>query len=175
MYLGRLAPIAAVVVFVCVGCFPELEEGEPEWFCEDDTDCGEPGFRCDTNTNRCVFGAPPPPECIDIDDDGYGVGEDRSVCRFRELDPEPTDPFIYPEAPDICDGKDNDGDGAVDPPIACNSISDCPENRPDDTLFFCENSVCVLKPSRQPVGVAECEEELECISGAYEAVPVTCL
>jgi hypothetical protein len=46
--------------------------------------------------------------CIDADGDGYGVG---SGCAGRDCDD--NNPYTYPGAPELCDGKDNDCDGVV--------------------------------------------------------------
>lgn len=177
MNILRLTSLAVSLTLLGVGCIPgdEFLPVPDVWVCATDVDCGEPGYRCDTNTNLCVFGPPPPAACTDADGDGFGVGADRGECRQAEEDIDDTDADIFPGAVDVCDGKDNDGDMTTDPPIPCSSISDCPEDRPDDTLFFCEGSVCALKPSRQPAGVAECQQTLDCVSGAYAAVPAACL
>ena len=49
------------------------------------------------------------PDCTDGDRDGYGNGPG---CRGADFDD--TDHRVYPGAPEICDGKDNDNNGAID-------------------------------------------------------------
>jgi len=46
--------------------------------------------------------------CVDEDCDGFGP----QGCVG--LDPDDTDPKVFPGAPEVCDGKDNDGDGQID-------------------------------------------------------------
>jgi hypothetical protein len=60
-------------------------------------------------------GAPtalPPPSCLDNDGDGFpGTGNCAGVAR---VDCNDQDPAVYPGAPELCDGLDNDCDGVVD-------------------------------------------------------------
>jgi hypothetical protein len=65
--------------------------------------------------------------CTDIDGDGYGVGN-TSACAYTALDSDDTDPSIYPGAPELCDGVDNNGDGIVDE--GCTVVS-CTDNDGD--------------------------------------------
>jgi len=57
------------------------------------------------------------PEQVDSDEDGWG-----EVC-----DCDDSDMAVYPEAPELCDGKDNDCDGQIDeegcPPCALLSLT----------------------------------------------------
>ena len=54
-------------------------------------------------------------DCIDADRDGYGQGSD---CLGEDLPDKDgvydANDAIYPGAPEICDGEDNDGNGLVD-------------------------------------------------------------
>lgn len=49
--------------------------------------------------------------CVDNDNDGYYAKSDS--CP-NGTDPDDNDPNVYPGAPEICDGKDNNGNGLVD-------------------------------------------------------------
>jgi hypothetical protein len=51
---------------------------------------------------------PPPPNCTDDDLDGYSVGG----CTVEDCDDQSSD--VYPFAPEVCDGLDNDCDGIPD-------------------------------------------------------------
>jgi len=49
---------------------------------------------------------PPQPTCTDVDEDGYGNPADAS-CVYPELDCNDSNEHIYPNAPELCDGVDN--------------------------------------------------------------------
>lgn len=166
------------------GCTVDADFAEQSdtFECQTDADCIAPAFICHPNTSQCVryLGGPDPPSCIDDDQDGYGVNPDgeRDRCDFAEQDLDDTDDTIYPGAPELCDGKDNDGDGSTDTPRACQDHGECNrtrdnENVPSGTLFFCESNVCVLKPAN--VLAPSCETlVLACVGGAYEPLPTEC-
>ncbi|HEV8550513.1 MAG TPA: putative metal-binding motif-containing protein [Polyangiaceae bacterium] len=65
---------------------------------------------CDPGNGRCVFDAPG-----DADHDGYrgkaGMG---MPARCGGPDCDDDDPAVFPGAPERCDGKDNDCNGAID-------------------------------------------------------------
>src|SRR5262249_55187569 len=57
----------------------------------------------------------------DLDGDGYGdahgvgqLGCSTSARAANNLDCDDADPKVYPGAPEICDGKDNDCNGQID-------------------------------------------------------------
>ncbi|MFQ5606612.1 MAG: MopE-related protein, partial [Candidatus Zixiibacteriota bacterium] len=73
--------------------------------------------------------------CPDGDGDGFGV------C----VDCDDTDPAVFPGAPELCDGKDNDCDGLVDGPDADNdgvtvACGDCDDN--DPVVFLGAPELC---------------------------------
>jgi hypothetical protein len=52
-------------------------------------------------------------DCDDADGDGYGINGDPSCPGGEEPDCDDDDPDTYPGADELCDGVDNDCDGAV--------------------------------------------------------------
>ncbi|MBN1765094.1 MAG: hypothetical protein JW860_07545 [Sedimentisphaerales bacterium] len=58
-------------------------------------------------------GLPPWQICVDNDADGFGAPPN-STCCSELLDCNDFDPTIYPGAPEICDGLDNDCDSIID-------------------------------------------------------------
>lgn len=81
--------------------------------------------------------------CLDEDNDGYGVGPG---CTARDCDD--TNGDIYPGAPEVCDGVDNDCDGVID-------------DTPIDTGIACDTPL---------PGVCG-EGTYECVLGVRECVP----
>ena len=183
-WLRSLATLcASALICAASGCVLNTDflTEEGTFFCQADTDC-DSTFTCDPNTNACVRrgGAPIEPDCVDKDQDGYGVGEDRRKCPKPEEDTDDNDASIYPGAPDICDGKDNDSDPATpDGQIACRIVTDCPQSVASmlGGFFFCEDNpqgqkVCVLKAANA-VGV--CMDVIYgCVGGMYEEIPAEC-
>ena len=170
-----LVPAAATALFAAPGCIIDdspLSE-ENLFFCVDDSDCTTTRHICDLNTNSCILFEDLGSVCTDNDEDGYGVGDDRTECRFPEVDTDDTDADIFPGAEDLCDGKDNDSDGTADEPLECTSIADCPtQNLPDASFFRCTNGLCTLKPSN--TATAGCDIVLNCTNAAYDQVPDMC-
>jgi len=74
--------------------------------------CGDDGARGGPSSPEDGGGTP---GCVDNDEDGYGEGPDCAGADLPdstgELD---TNGAVYPGAPEVCDGEDNDGDGVVD-------------------------------------------------------------
>ncbi|MBI5054986.1 MAG: putative metal-binding motif-containing protein, partial [Nitrospirae bacterium] len=52
--------------------------------------------------------------CTDNDSDGYGSPGDISCPKGKLTDCNDNDNKVYPGAPKICDGKDNNCDGRLD-------------------------------------------------------------
>ncbi|MCA9563444.1 MAG: putative metal-binding motif-containing protein [Myxococcales bacterium] len=78
--------------------------------CQLDGECPD-GFVCTDvdDARQCVPTSGFCSDCYDPDSDGYGVGD-----GCLGLDCNPLDDTIFPGAPELCDLKDNDCDGAVD-------------------------------------------------------------
>jgi hypothetical protein len=76
--------------------------------------------------------------CVDIDGDGYGCPGDPSCPGGATPDCECNDPFVYPGAVRICDGKDSNCDGRLDFPSDVDNdgdsyplCNDCNDNDPN--------------------------------------------
>jgi len=65
-------------------------------------------------------GSTPGGSCTDSDGDGYFA--EGGACGTADL--ADNDKFLFPSAPEWCDGKDNDGDGTIDPAGVCGA-KDC--------------------------------------------------
>jgi len=95
---------------------PAMRPGGVEVCDGKDNDCD--GFADPAGTMGCLV------RYYDFDGDGFGKDAwKQCLCGpagyYRALNPgdcDDADPAVYPAASEICDGKDNDCDGAVDPP-----------------------------------------------------------
>lgn len=169
----RLWFVGLVLLCGCVLDDDVLRQSEL-FACSSDADCPEAGFECRVEVGLCFQGTQDLSTfCQDEDEDGYGVGPERRGCANTAEDTNDADATTFPNAPDICDGKDNDGNGTTDI-IPCTNT--CPQGgvAPEGAIGFCENNVCVYKPANQrPAG---CDRALTCSGSAgYEPVPDACM
>jgi hypothetical protein len=119
---------------------PNTYEASPVACEQPDSDDDGVGDMCD----NCLDVYNPPeryglqlPIQVDFDGDGFG---DECDCPTNFLGP--LDPGIYPGAPEICDGKDNDCDGTMDgtagvsitrPTQTCGGVGACAGNTGTET------------------------------------------
>ncbi|MFU8803082.1 MAG: putative metal-binding motif-containing protein [Bradymonadaceae bacterium] len=190
----RLLPVSLSIVALAfiigfwAGCtvgFDATEDGV--FHCLTDDDCVS-GFECQSRvcTRPTVVG---PADCDDEDGDGFGKPDtDRSGCegafpgdpRAHEPDCDDTNRDIYPGAPEVCDGIDNNCDGNVDV-VPCEDRSDCPtgvsDSEGNDITYRCESNRCAAFPVKQictPDPCPECSQSLSCNGGILDTVPVAC-
>jgi hypothetical protein len=104
------------------------EDCSDDELCPDDYTCtdvehnGAPQRQCLPDSGQCAA-------CDDADGDGHGEGDD---CLGFDCDPEDGD--VYQDAPELCDGKDNNCNNDVDE-------RDALPPAPDDISCF-EDGVC---------------------------------
>ena len=131
--------IESVVLEDCNGdpFVPEIQDGSActdvesvaTGTCDDgaDNDCDSAADCQDTD---CL--ADPACQCQDSDGDGYGDPGSLD-CTHPEEDCDDGDPAVHPGADEICDGKDNNCDGALD------------EGCDDDRDSFCDGAMVFVK------------------------------
>lgn len=154
------------------GCTVAFDSAQEDVFpCESDDDCLD-GYECGEIENTCqekTIGpgespvcdqAANPPGDIDLDNDGYGTGSDRTNCptNKRQEDCNDTDPNIYPNNTETCDGVDNNCDQSVD-------VFECPDGAAIECgsppvggvniKFACVDKKCVLVHKLQTTEVCE--------------------
>jgi hypothetical protein len=126
--LARITTLIAVLFsFSCaVDTFEKFNKapvgGETPFFCQTQSDCLEPDYRCDLQSNRCEPNVNI--ECVDTDGDRVFFGKD-CLAAEEDRDCDDSDPAINPLARETCDGKDNDCDDRTDEGI---NPKPCPKN-----------------------------------------------
>jgi hypothetical protein len=166
----------------CTVGFDPGDESQSGLFpCETNDDCVD-GFECseDNLCEQVCVGCDESPPCdqeadpegdIDLDNDGYGTGDDRTNCPEANrpfVDCDDNDPDVNPGQPELCDGKDNncDGEGAdganqvdefnCDPNgdvgVECGSP---PSHLASFLQYECRQNTCTLLPFNR-------KEELRC-------------
>jgi len=107
--------------------------------------CGACGRRCAGEDHACIGAA-----CVDLDadDDGY------LAAAHGGDDCDDGDAAVYPGAPELCDGKDNDCDGGTDEQLADCCLPDCSEAE-------CGDGGC----PGQPLACGQCGEGSWCEEG----------
>jgi hypothetical protein len=164
------APIAMLLITSSSACVlnDEFIKEAGQFGCTQSSDCSEPGQICQDN-GFCGFDVTT--KCDDKDGDGYGVNEDdRSRCKFPQVDLDDDCAACTPVARETCDGFDNDSNKMVDEPISCaGSITDCPLSAviPAGSQWSCKSNQCVLIP--QLSATPECKNvTLPCVDGSYD-------
>lgn len=151
------------------------------WECTDNSDCTS-GFIC-TNS-FCSEEGPQTVDCVDVDGDGYGVGEDRTSCRRCESfgqcdeDCDDTNALIHPGAGEPCNGVDDNCNMDIDEPTPCEDAQDCASLDPLG-LYTVEcgvSNICEVKMTTQicspPRADCPCNADpLVCTAGSYPALP----
>lgn len=184
----------AVVGFalgLAVGCTAEFDANQENvFFCQSDQDCVTP-FVCNVTERVCqrAAGSQPVEECVDADQDGVGVGTNRTGCRFPAFeDCDDTNAAVNQQAEEVCDGIDNNCDNNIDV-VACQTDQDCPKRNLTDpegnpVRYTCELTTagsmqCVARgikqiclPPESPC--PECRNILSCTNGRLDSVPAQC-
>lgn len=158
MQFYKITLFCLAVLLAFAGCTVAFDSEQEEIFpCDSDDACID-GFECrDQLCMKPITGPPAAADCIDEDGDGYGVGSDRSKCKFPELDCDDTDPNVHPNAIEMCNNVDSNCNGTIDsfecPSGAAVECGTPPEGG-NDIRFACVANQCVLVHKVQTT--AEC-------------------
>jgi len=138
----------------------------------------EPQDVCDHYDNDCD-GVVDDGPLSDADKDGYSwCGKIDAQGHPYDVDCDDTDPTVYPGAPEICDGKDNDCNGLIDDGATCPDNEQCFNGKCVNACDVDGGNVC--GPSRHcdavthtcvndtTVGIGEpCTADSECTSPLF--------
>ncbi|MBQ9396770.1 MAG: putative metal-binding motif-containing protein [Proteobacteria bacterium] len=124
--------LCAAFLTVGISCTVEDRDVEEKgvFLCKSNADCLDSSSLCvkaheegtpeyEEEIGRCIR-KEEIDHCRDNDKDGYYIASEQQYvneCGFSETNPQDLDdsnPLVYPGAPELCDGKDNSGDGCVD-------------------------------------------------------------
>lgn len=111
-------------------------------------DCTEVDSALNDTISVCV----PKGLCLDLDNDGYGVGPG---CAGPDCDD--NEPTVYFGAQELCDGLDNDCNGEIDDHTGVENLS-CDtglEGVCKTGFFLCEDGVAVCQVVTQPGSLTE--------------------
>lgn len=170
------------------GCTVDASvEQEGVFPCATEADCID-GYECRDGfcyTRQSILD----PECIDNDQDGYGVGtpDQRRKCPLCEStgacdeDCDDTNRARSPGAGELCNGQDDNCNEEIDEPTSCEDNEDCNSINafaPENSTALCESNVCVVKMSitlctNGLAGTAcPCNSDpVSCTDGMYEEIP----
>lgn len=185
--MKRVILFFIVAAFGCgfwAGCTVDTSAIDVEgvWPCKINTDCTS-GFICENDFCERESGSV---ECIDVDNDGYGVGEERSTCKRCESfgqceeDCNDNDPTIHPGAGEPCNGVDDNCNMEVDEPTLCDENKDCSSLDPNGQYIVECNTTrgeCEIKMQTQicnPPNLPGClcnDNPLLCANGSLPATP----
>ncbi len=148
------------------GCTVGFDPNQDGVFpCQTNDDCIQ-GYKCSDDNQTCQkiqvghVDHPPcdqtgnPPGDIDLDNDGYGTGSDRSQCPLDKRGKEDcndNDPDVNPGQAELCDGKDNNCDDKIDN-FDCpgGDVTLCGVQPPGELgsylTYECQNETCVMVP-----------------------------
>ncbi|MBI4849032.1 MAG: hypothetical protein HY808_10745 [Nitrospirae bacterium] len=100
--------------------------------------------------------------CTDLDGDGYGSPGDISCPKGKTTDCNDNDNKVYPGAPKICDGKDNNCDGRKD--------FSTDEDKDHDGVMWCAGDCDDNNPNRFPGNPEICDGiDNDCVGGVPAA------
>ena len=165
--------VCAAFLAIGIGCTTEDRDVEFKglFVCTKNSDCLEGSSCVGADVAKKIEGhcvrESEVEHCIDYDKDGFFTvtkKEYYNECGFTETkpqDPDDSDPMVYPGATEMCDGKDNSGDGCTDG--ECPEGEDCREDESKCKMLIApcwgvgkvedfENSAC----DAERIGVNAC-------------------